>query len=107
MAARAAGAGPIALVWRHLMPATFGFLRAQALLLVPAAILAETTLSFVGLGFEADRPSWGTLLQEASDLRVIGDAPWLLSAAGAVVVVVLGINLMTTRADRSNVGSWT
>jgi peptide/nickel transport system permease protein len=107
MAARAAGAGPLRLVWRHLVPATFGFLRAQALLLVPAAILAETTLSFVGLGFEADRPSWGTLLHEASDLRVIADAPWLLSAAGAVVLVVLGINLVTARADRRSVSSWT
>jgi peptide/nickel transport system permease protein len=100
MAARAAGAGTLRLVWRHLLPATYGFLRAQTLMLVPAAILAETTLSFVGLGFEADRPSWGTLLQEASDLRVLADAPWLLSAAGAVVLLVLGINLLTLRADR-------
>jgi peptide/nickel transport system permease protein len=76
-------------------------------LLVPAAVLAETTLSFVGLGFEADRPSWGTLLREASDLRVISEAPWLLSAAGAIVLVVLGINLLTARADRTSVSSWT
>jgi peptide/nickel transport system permease protein len=107
MAARAAGAGPVRLVSRHLMPAAFGFLRVQALLLAPAAVLAETTLSFVGLGFDADRPSWGTLLQEASDLRLIGQAPWLLSAAGAIVVVVLGINLLTMRADRTGLRSWT
>jgi peptide/nickel transport system permease protein len=107
MAARAAGAGPLRLVWSHFVPATFGFLRAQTLLLVPAAVLAETTLSFVGLGFEADRPSWGTLLREASDLRVISEAPWLLSAAGAIVLVVLGINLLTARADRTSVSSWT
>jgi peptide/nickel transport system permease protein len=107
MAARAAGAGPIRLACRHYAPATVGFLRAQALLLVPAAILAETTLSFVGLGFEADRPSWGTLLQEASDLRLMADAPWLLCAAGAVALVVFGINLLTLRGDRAAVGSWT
>jgi peptide/nickel transport system permease protein len=95
-AARAAGAGPVRLARTHLLPATLSFLRAQTLLLVPAAILAETTLSFVGLGFEPDRPSWGTLLQEASDVRLIADAPWLLSAAGAIVVVVLGINLVTS-----------
>jgi peptide/nickel transport system permease protein len=100
MAARAAGAGTLRLTWRHLLPATYGFLRAQALMLVPAAILAETTLSFVGLGFEADRPSWGTLLQEASDLRVMAEAPWLLSAAGVVVLLVLGINLLTLRSDQ-------
>jgi peptide/nickel transport system permease protein len=95
-AARAAGAGPVRIARTHLLPVTLSFLRAQTLLLVPAAILAETTLSFVGLGFEPDRPSWGTLLQEASDVRLIADAPWLLSAAVAIVVVVLGINLVTS-----------
>jgi hypothetical protein len=70
---------------------------------VPAAILAETTLSFVGLGFEPDRPSWGTLLQEASDVRLIAEAPWLLSAAVAIVLVVLAINLMTTGTAASSV----
>jgi peptide/nickel transport system permease protein len=98
-AARAAGAGPVRIARAHLLPATFAFLRAQALLLIPAAILAETTLSFLGLGFEPDRPSWGTLLQEASDVRLIADAPWLLSAAGAIIVLVLGINLLTSGAS--------
>jgi peptide/nickel transport system permease protein len=97
LAARAAGASPLRVAFLHVLPATLAFLRTLALLLVPAAILAETTLSFVGLGFEPDRPSWGTLLQEASDVRLIADAPWLLSAAGAIVVVVLGINLLTLR----------
>jgi peptide/nickel transport system permease protein len=98
MAARAAGASPLRIALTHVLPATFAFLRAQTLQIIPAAILAETTLSFVGLGFEPDRPSWGTLLQEASDVRLIAQAPWLLSAAGAIVVVVLGINLLTTRS---------
>lgn len=104
MAARAAGAGPVRLAVSHFLPATLGFLRAQALLLVPAAILAETTLSFVGLGFEPDRPSWGTLLQAASDLRVMADAPWLLSSAGAIVTIVLGVNLLTARGDQGRIG---
>ena len=56
----------------------------QGLQLLPAAILAETTLSFAGLGFAPDAPSWGTLLHDASDLAVLNDAPWLLAAAGAV-----------------------
>ncbi len=68
---------------RHILPATLGFLRVQALVLIPSAILAETTLSYAGLGFGADHPSWGTLLQEASDIRAMADYPWLLSAAGA------------------------
>jgi peptide/nickel transport system permease protein len=99
MAARAVGASPWWLLTRHLLPATFGFLRVQALMLLPAAILAESTLSYAGLGFDADRPSWGTLLQEASDIRALADYPWLLSAAGAIVLVVLGLNLLL-EADR-------
>ena len=93
-AARALGASPWRLLGRHLLPATASFLRVQALLLLPAAMLAETTLSYAGLGFDADRPSWGTLLQEAADIRAMADYPWLLSAAAAIVLVVLGLNLV-------------
>jgi peptide/nickel transport system permease protein len=95
MAARALGASRTRLVVRHLAPATLGFLRTQALQLLPAAILAETTLSFAGLGFPPGEPSWGTLLIEASDIRTFADSPWLLSAALAVVLVVLSVNLVT------------
>jgi len=98
VAARAMGASPLRIVWRHLAPATLGFLRTQALQLVPAAILAETTLSFAGLGFSPNAPSWGTLLHDAADIAVVVDAPWLLAAAGAVVAVVLAINLATLEA---------
>jgi peptide/nickel transport system permease protein len=107
IAARAAGASPPRLVFVHLVPATMGFLRAKALMLVPAAIMAETTLSFVGLGFEADSPSWGTLLRESADVRTIADAPWLLSAAAAIVLLVFGLNLATARSDRGEANSWT
>lgn len=99
MAARALGATASRVLLRHLLPATAGFLRVQALLLLPAAILAETTLSYAGLGFDTDRPSWGTLLQEASDIRAMADYPWLLSAAAAIILVVLGLNLVL-EADR-------
>ncbi len=99
VAARALGASPTRIVWRHLAPATLGFLRLQGLQLLPAAILAETTLSFAGLGFAADAPSWGTLLNDASDLAVLSDAPWLLAAAGAVVTVVFAVNLASLSID--------
>ena len=97
-AAQAMGASPARIVVRHLAPATAGFVRIQALQMVPAAILAETTLSFAGLGFSPGAPSWGTLLQEASDVGVVVDAPWLLAAAAAVVTVVFAINLATLHA---------
>jgi peptide/nickel transport system permease protein len=95
------GASPLRIVGLHLAPATLGFLRTQALQLLPAAILTETTLSFAGLGFAPDAPSWGTLLSEASDIAVVGDAPWLLAAAVAVVLVVFATNLATLTSDTS------
>ena len=99
VAARALGASPARVVWHHLAPATLGFVRLQGLQLLPAAILTETTLSFAGLGFAPDAPSWGTLLHDASDLTVLNDAPWLLAAAGAVVAVVFAINLASLSLD--------
>jgi peptide/nickel transport system permease protein len=99
VAARALGASPARIVWHHLAPATLGFLRLQGLQLLPAAILTETTLSFAGLGFAPDAPSWGTLLHDSSDLSVLSDAPWLLAAAGAVVAVVFAINLASLSLD--------
>jgi peptide/nickel transport system permease protein len=93
IAARALGAGAWRLLAHHLLPATFGFLRVQVLLLVPLAIVIETTLSYAGVGFAADRPSWGTLLQEASDIRAMADYPWLLSPAFVILVLVLACNL--------------
>ena len=99
VAARALGASPARVVWHHLAPATLGFVRLQGLQLLPAAILTETTLSFAGLGFAPDAPSWGTLLHDASDLAVLNDAPWLLAAAGAVVAVVFAVNLASLSLD--------
>jgi peptide/nickel transport system permease protein len=99
VAARALGASPARIVWHHLAPATLGFLRVQGLQLLPAAILAETTLSFAGLGFAPDAPSWGTLLHDGSGIGVLSEAPWLLAAAGAVVTVVFAINLASLSLD--------
>jgi peptide/nickel transport system permease protein len=93
VAARALGAGRSRLLARHLLPATFSFLRLQVLLLLPLAIVIETTLSYAGVGFSADQPSWGTLLQEASDIRAMADYPWLLSPAVVILVLVLACNL--------------
>jgi peptide/nickel transport system permease protein len=93
VAARALGAGPSRLLVHHLLPATVGFLRVQVLLMVPLAIVIETTLSYAGVGFSADHPSWGTLLQDASDIHAMGGSPWLLSPAIVIFVLVLACNL--------------
>ena len=94
-AAQALGASDLRLLVRHLLPATRGFMAVQITLLVPAFIVAEATLSYVGLGFPDQVASWGTMLHDASsNIRVFADCPWLLSPAAAMFLVVLGINLM-------------
>jgi peptide/nickel transport system permease protein len=103
VAARAAGASGSRILLRHLLPAAGGYLRTQATLLLPAFILAEATLSYVGLGFPDTTPTWGTMLQEASNVALLGDAPWTLAPAAAIFVVVLGVNLVVQGTGRAPV----
>ena len=93
VAARSLGAGRARLVLRHLLPACTGFLAVQATLLVPAFIVAEATLSYVGLGFSDPVASWGAMLREAADVT-FADFPWTLAPAGAIFLVVLAFNLL-------------
>jgi peptide/nickel transport system permease protein len=94
IAAEALGAGSLRLLVRHLLPAARGFIAVEITMLVPAFIVAEATLSFIGLGFPDPTASWGTMLHDASTVRVFVDFPWLLSPAVAMFAVVLGLNLM-------------
>jgi len=100
-AGRAAGAGPVRLFAVHLLPAARGYLGTQATLLLPAFILAEATLSYVGLGFPTSVPTWGTMLYDASNVALLGDAPWMLAPAAAIFVVVLAVNLVVQGSGRS------
>jgi peptide/nickel transport system permease protein len=103
-AAIALGATHARVLGRHVLPATTGFLRTQFALLLPGCILAEATLSFAGLGFPDDLPSWGTLLQDAANIGVLATAPWLLAPAIAIFSVVFAINLASDAA-RAPVGA--
>ena len=97
-AARAAGAGR----WRvvaHVLPATRGFLAAEMILLVPALLSAEAAVSYLGLGFPEPTPSWGTMLQEAANVRVLTEAPWMLAPAAALFIVVFALQLAGARAS--------
>lgn len=100
-AARASGAGPWRLIARHLLPATRGFLGVQATVLVPAFVMAEATLSFVGLGFAPPTASWGAMLVDASAVQIAADAPWLLAPAAAIVGTVLVVHATDAFRDRS------
>jgi len=105
--ARALGAGSTRILLRHLLPATWGFLGVQATLLIPAFILAEGTLSFVGLGFPEPTPSWGLMLQDAHRGNALTDAPWLLAPAAAIVLSVLALHLLAGSGTQGSVPSGT
>jgi peptide/nickel transport system permease protein len=92
-AARAAGATPWRVMWQ-LLPATRSFLATECVLLIPALLAAETTISFLGLGFPEPWPSWGTMLQDAGNVRVMVEAPWMLAPAAALFLVVLSVQLI-------------
>ncbi|PYR89743.1 MAG: hypothetical protein DMF84_23750 [Acidobacteria bacterium] len=98
-AAKALGASPLRVIARHLLPASLGFLAVQASVLVPAFVMAEATLSYVGLGFAPPTPSWGAMLQDAGAARGGADAPWLLAPAGAIVLAVFSIHLASSGRD--------
>jgi len=93
-AARAIGASRTRLLLRHLLPAARGFLIVQATLLIPAFVLAEATLSYVGLGFGESIPSWGAMLREAGHGRAFIDAPWLFAPAITIVASAIAVNLV-------------
>jgi peptide/nickel transport system permease protein len=93
-AAHAMGASDARVLLRHLLPATRGFVAVEMTMLVPAFIVAEATLSYVGLGFPDPVASWGTMLHDAANVSVFADFPWLMSPAAAMFLVVLGLNLV-------------
>ena len=68
-----------------------------------AFIVAEATLSYVGLGFPDSVPTWGTMLYNASNVALVGEAPWMLAPAAAIFLVVLAVNLVVQGSGRSPV----
>jgi peptide/nickel transport system permease protein len=94
MAAQLDGASEIGTIWRHMVPSFFSHIIAALTLAIPSMILAETALSFLGLGLRPPIISWGVLLQEAQNIRSVATAPWLLWPGAAVVIAVLSLNFL-------------
>jgi len=92
-AARALGASPTRQVVRHILPNALGPVIVAATIDVAAAIIFESTLSFLGMGFPPDIPSWGRQLYDAKDYLDV--APhWALIPGGAIFLTVLSISYM-------------
>jgi peptide/nickel transport system permease protein len=103
-AALSLGASPARVLFIHLLPACRGVIGVQAILLLPGFILAEATLSYVGLGFPDTVPSWGSMLHQAGNLNVIADFPWTLAPAAGIVTVTLAANMLVEGRWRGKIG---
>ncbi len=91
--ARAIGVGPVALTRRYILPNIFAPILVQATLTIATAIIAEASLSFLGLGQQPPDPSWGSMLNVAKNF--LDQAPWMALWPGlAIFLVVLGFNLL-------------
>jgi peptide/nickel transport system permease protein len=95
-AARALGVSHWRVLWRHVLPNAIGPAIVAATLGVGNAILLESGLSFLGLGIQPPRPSWGNMIAGGRDLIVV--APWVALAPGvALIVTVLAVTLLGDR----------
>lgn len=100
LAARGFGASDGYLLWHHLLPATSTVALTQLALLTPRYVLAEVTLSFLGLGVGEPTPSWGTLLASLQQVHVLLSYHWMLSPAVMLVVIVLGYHRLADALQR-------
>jgi peptide/nickel transport system permease protein len=94
MAAVACGVPTARLIARHILPNTMSYVLVNATLAIPAMILGETALSFIGVGLRPPVISWGVLLSTAQSLKVLSLNPWLLTPGIFVVVAVLAFNFV-------------
>jgi ABC-type dipeptide/oligopeptide/nickel transport systems, permease components len=92
-AARAIGNSPARIAFRHILPNIWPALMVQSTLTIASAIIAEASLSFLGLGQQPPEPSWGSMLNAAKDY--MSDAPWMAIYPGlSIFLVVLSFNLL-------------
>ncbi len=94
LAADLAGCSRFRIITRHMVPAFMSHIIATSTLAIPAMIITETSLSFLGLGIRPPAISWGVLLQEAQTIQTVAQAPWLLMPGIFVIIAVLAFNLV-------------
>ncbi len=94
LAAKSAGASNSRLMFRHLLPGTMSHVIVIATLAIPGMILAETALSWLGLGIRPPLTSWGTLLQDAATVRAIHNTPWELWTVPFILLTILAYNML-------------
>lgn len=97
LAARAMGASNLQILRWHILPQTYGTLLTLAALLVPQFVLAEVTLSFLGLGVGEPIPSWGSLLAELQNYKVLTSYWWMYLPAAGLILLFLSYHWISTK----------
>lgn len=93
-AAEAIGASPMRIITKHILPQTASYVIVAITLSVPGYILAESGLSFLGLGIQQPDASWGNMLKEAQEYINVLYRPWLLTPGFLIFIAVLAFNLV-------------
>jgi peptide/nickel transport system permease protein len=94
LAAREMGASDRRIIFRHLFPNCLSHIIVIATLTIPAIILSESFLSFLGIGIQEPLVSWGTMMREAQNLQTLGSNPWLMWPAAFIVIAVVSFNFL-------------
>ncbi|MBI4790586.1 MAG: ABC transporter permease [Chloroflexi bacterium] len=94
MAAQLLGCSKARIIFRHMVPSFISHIIAATTLAIPAMIISETSLSFLGLGLRPPAISWGVLLQDAQNIQALAISPWLLIPSVPVIIAVLAFNFM-------------
>ena len=94
VAARVAGSSDARIITRHLLPSFLSYIIVDLSISFPYMILAETSLSFIGLGLRAPVVSWGVLLQNAQNVQAIALYPWLFTPVSFVILAVMAFSFV-------------
>jgi peptide/nickel transport system permease protein len=109
LAARSFGASDLYLVRCHILPEIWGLVLTQAALLIPQYVLAEVTLSFLGLGIGEPVPSWGGMLATLQQYHVLVSKWWMFFPGLILIPVIMSYGILShsLQKSRSQVGGWT
>ena len=94
LAAQEMGASDRRIMFQHLLPNTFSHIIVVLTLTVPTIILAESFLSFLGIGIQEPLVSWGTMMRDAQTIQTLGFNPWIASSVFFIIAAVLGFNFL-------------
>ena len=94
VSARLVGCTELRTIFVHMVPSFTSHIIAATTLALPAMIISETALSFLGLGLRPPAISWGVLLQQAQNVQTVAISPWLMLPAVPVIVAVMAFNFL-------------